>query len=70
MQTEMSGKYNSPFYFFFFLHFSYHFYCRMDQFTVLILKFCIEDFIGHLSWPTKDPAVPHWFVVVVLPSQE
>ena len=71
MQTEMSGKYNSPFYFFF-LHFFYHFSCRKDQFTVLILKFGIEDFIDHLSGPTKDPAVhiPHWFVDVVLPSQE
>ena len=67
MQTEMSGKYNSPF---FFLYFFYHFSSRKDQFTVLILKFNFEDFIDHLSGPTKDPAVPHWFVVVVLPSQE
>ena len=32
-----------------------------DQFTVLILTF------GNMTM--KDPADPHWFVVVVLPSQ-
>lgn len=64
MQTEMSGKYNSPFFFF------YHFSCRKDQFTVLILKFGIEDFTDHLSRSTKVPVDPHLFVVVVLPSQE
>ena len=40
VQTEISGKYNSPLYFcFIFLYFSYHSSCREDQFTVLILKF-------------------------------
>ena len=38
------GKYHSPFYFVFFLYFFYHSFCRKDQFTVLILKFGIEDF--------------------------
>ena len=39
LQTEISGKYNSPFYFCFLLYFSFHSSCRKDQFIVLILKF-------------------------------
>lgn len=46
--------------------FFYHFSCRKDQFTVLILKFGIEDFTDHLSRSTKVPVDPHLFVVVVL----
>ena len=42
-QTEISRKYNSPFNFCF-LYFFYHSACRKDQFTVLILKFVMEDF--------------------------
>lgn len=46
--------------------FFYHFSSRKDQFTVLILKFGIEDFTDHLSRSTKVPVDPHLFVVVVL----
>ena len=43
LQTETSDEYNSPFYLF--LYFSYHYPCRKDQFTVvIILKFGIEGF--------------------------
>ena len=42
-----------------------------DQFTVLILKLGIPNITdpGLLNMTMKDPADPHWFVVVVLPSQ-
>ena len=53
------------FIFVFFLYFFYHSSCRKDQFTVLSLKFGTQDF--NWSRSTKDPAEPHWFVVVVLP---
>ena len=53
------------FIFVFFLYFFYHSSCRKDQFIVLSLKFGTQDF--NWSRSTKDPAEPHWFVVVVLP---
>ena len=42
-----------------------------DQFTFLILTFGTSNFTdpGLLNMTMKDPAVPHWFAVVVLPSQ-
>ena len=42
-----------------------------DQFTVLILKLGIPNFTdpGLLNMTMKDPADPHWFGVVGLPSQ-
>ena len=62
LQTEISGKYNSPLYFCFLYLFFYHSSCRKDQFNVLNSRF-------YWSRSTKNPANPHWFVVVVLPSQ-
>ena len=44
LQTEISDKYYSPFIVVFFIYFSYHSFYDKDQFTVLILKFGIEDF--------------------------
>ena len=44
LQTEISDKYYSPFIVVFFIYFSYHSFYDKDQFTVLILKFDIEDF--------------------------
>ena len=45
LQTGISGKYNSPFYFCFLSFFSYDSSCsRKDQFTALIFQFGIEDF--------------------------
>ena len=44
LQTEISGKYYSPFIVVFFIYFSYHSFYDKDQFTVLILKLGIEDF--------------------------
>ena len=52
----------------FFIYIFYHFPCRKDQFTPLILKFGIEDFINPGS-TQNDPADHYWFVFVVLPSQ-
>ena len=51
------------------LYFFYHSFYRKDQFIVVILKFGTEDFTD-LGLQYKDLADPHWFVVVVLPSQE
>ena len=50
----------------FFRYFFYHSSCHKDQFTVLSLKFGIEDFTdpGQEPRSTKDPAEPQWFVVV------
>ena len=50
------------FIFVFFIYFFYHSSCRKDQFNVLNSRF-------YWSRSTKNPANPHWFVVVVLPSQ-
>ena len=46
-------------------------FINKDQFTVLILKFGTQNFTdpGLLNMTMKDPADPHLFVVVVLPSQ-
>ena len=44
LQTEISDKYYSPFIVVFFIYFCYHSFYDKDQFTVLILKFGIEDF--------------------------
>lgn len=60
MQTEMSGKYNSPFFF------SITSPTVRINLLFLILKFGIKDFTDHLSRSTKVPADPHWFVVVVV----
>ena len=54
------------FIFVFFLYFSKHSSCRKDQFTVLILKFVIEDSTNPGLLMSGDP---HWFAVEVLPSQ-
>ena len=53
----------------FFLFF-FFFITLKDQVTVLILKFGTPTFTdpGLLNM-SKDPADPHWFVVVVFPSQ-
>ena len=53
--------------FVFFIYIFYHFPCRKDQFTALILKFGIEDFINPGA-TQKDPGGHYWFVFVVLPS--
>ena len=50
------------FIFVFFIYFFYHSSCRKDQFNDLNSRF-------YWSRSTKNPANPHWFVVVVLPSQ-
>ena len=59
-----------PFYFCFIYLFIFfcHSFCRKDQFTVLILKFG-QYWRCYWSRSTKDPADPHYFVIVVLPSQ-
>ena len=53
----------------FFLFF-FFFITLKDQVTDLILKFGTSNFTdpGLLNM-SKDPADPHWFVVVVFPSQ-
>ena len=53
----------------FFLFF-FFFITLKDQVTVLILKLGTPTFTdpGLLNM-SKDPADPHWFVVVVFPSQ-
>ena len=53
----------------FFLFF-FFFITLKDQVTVLILKFGTPNFTdpGLLNM-SKNPADPHWFVVVVFPSQ-
>ena len=52
----------------FFIYIFYHFSVGKDQFTALILKFGIEDFINPGS-TQQDPADHYWFVFVVLPLQ-
>ena len=54
--------------FLFFIYIFYHFPFGKDQFTALILKFGIEDFINPGS-TQQDPADHYWFVFVVLPLQ-
>ena len=49
LQTETSGKYNSPLYFCFLSLFFYHSCCRKDQFTVLNLKVGTQDFTNPRS---------------------
>ena len=53
--------------FVFFLYFLHYSSCRKDQFTVLILKFGTQDFTN--PGLQKIRPDPHWFVVMVLPSQ-
>ena len=57
-------KKKNHFIFVLFLYFFQHSSCRKDQFNVLILKFGTQDFYG-----SRSSKCPHWFVVVVLPSQ-
>ena len=55
------------FIFVFFVYFLHYSSCRKDQFTVLILKFGTQDFTN--PGLQKIRPDPHWFVVMVLPSQ-
>ena len=73
LKTEISGKNNSPFYFsifVFFIYFFYHSSCHKDQFTVSFKTWYSRFYRSRSTHEkNKDPAEPHWFVVVVLPSQ-
>ena len=66
LQTEISGKYNSPLYF---CSLSI-FFLSLFQTVRISLLFKSELWYSRFYWSrsTKDPADPHWFVLV-LPSQ-
>ena len=66
LKTEISGKNNSPFYFSIFVFFLYFFYHFTVSFKTWYSRFYRSRSTHEKN---KDPAEPHWFVVVVLPSQ-